>query len=108
MKLSYSRFTISTMVVATCAMVALVAAESAHAQTATPAVQRIEIVGQRLAPVQRIVIVGQRLAAPEVQRVVIVGKRQAEPEVQRVVIVGQRLRAEPAKLAALSSKPAAL
>jgi hypothetical protein len=93
MKLTNSRFTISTMAVAACAMVALVAAESAHAQTATPAVQRIEIVGQRLAPVQQIVIVG---------------KRQAAPEVQRVVIVGQRLRAEPANLAAVTSKPAAL
>ena len=108
MKLSHSRFTISTLAVAACAMVALVAAESTQAQTVAPAVQRIEIIGQRLAPVQQIVIVGKRQAAPEVQRVVIVGKRQAEPEVQRVVIVGQRLRAEPVALSAATTKLAAL
>ena len=57
-----NRFTISTMAVAACAMVALVAAEPARAQSAAPSVQRIEIVGQRIAPpaVQRIEIVGQR------------------------------------------------
>lgn len=95
MNLANSRFTISTMVFAACAVMALVAAESVQAQSATPAVQRI-------------VIVGKRLAATEVQRIVIVGKRQAEPEVQRVVIVGQRLRAEPATLSAAATKPAAL
>lgn len=95
MKLTHSRFTISTMVVAVCAMVALVAAESSQAQTVAPSVQRIEIVGQRL-------------ATPEVQRIVIVGKRQAEPEVQRIVIVGQRLRAEPVALSAAPTKPATL
>jgi ABC-type ATPase with predicted acetyltransferase domain len=62
MNLSTSRFTISTMAVAVCAMLALVAAETAQAQAARTVespVQRIEIVGQRL-PVQRIEIVGQR------------------------------------------------
>ncbi len=79
MNIATSRFTISTIAVATCAMVALVAAEPARAQGTAPAVQRIEIVGQRSVPVQRIVIVG---------------KRQAEPAVQRIVITGQRLRVE--------------
>jgi len=106
MNLANSRFTISTMAVAACAMVALVAAESSHAQPATPGEQRIEIVGQRPAPVQQVVIVGKRQAAPEVQRVVIVGKRPAEAQVQRVVIIGQRLRAESVSLSAAATQPA--
>ena len=88
MNIATSRFTISTMAVAVCAMVALAAAEPVQAQSATPAVQRIEIIGQRAAPVQQIVIVGRRLA---------------EPQVQRIVIVGQRPRAE--RVAMLQAKP---
>jgi hypothetical protein len=91
MNITHSRFTISTIAVAACATVALVAAEPAQAQATEPSVQRIEIVGQRLVPLQRIVIVG---------------KRQAEPEVQRIVIVGQRLRAE--RVAVVNQKAAAL
>jgi hypothetical protein len=91
MNITRSRFTISTTALAACAMVALVAAEPAHAQATEPSVQRIEIVGQRAVPLQRIVIVG---------------KRQAEPDVQRIVIVGQRLRSE--RVAVTSHKPAAL
>jgi hypothetical protein len=91
MNLSTSRFTISTMAVAACAMLALVAAESVQAQVAEPAVQRIEIVGQRQAPVQRIVIIGQR---------------KAEPAVQRIEIIGQRQRSE--RVAAASAKAPAL
>ena len=64
MNIATSRFTISTILAAACAMVALVAAEPAHAQGAAPTVQRIEIVGQRIAPTQRIVIVGKRQAEP--------------------------------------------
>lgn len=81
MNIATSRFTISTMTVAACAMLALVAAETVQAQTTEPAVQRIEIVGQRHVPVQRIVIVGQRKAEPAVQRIVIVGQRQRSERV---------------------------
>lgn len=91
MNITGSRFTISTIAVAACAMVALVAAEPAQAQATEPSVQRIEIVGQRAVPLQRIVIVG---------------KRQADTEVQRIVIIGQRLRAE--RVAVISHKAAAL
>lgn len=66
MNIATGRFTISAMAVAACAMVALAAAEPAQAQSAAPAVQRIEIIGQRLVPVQRIVIVGQRVRAERV------------------------------------------
>ena len=66
MNIATSRFTISTMMVAACAMLALAAAEPAQAQSAAPAVQRIEIIGQRLVPLQRIVIVGQRVRAERV------------------------------------------
>ena len=69
MNIATTRFTISTMTVAACAMVALAATEPAQAQSATPAVQRIEIIGQRLVPVQRIVIVGQRVRAERVATV---------------------------------------
>ena len=86
MNLATNRFTISTMAVAACAMVALVAAEPARAQSAAPSVQRIEIVGQRSVPVQRIEIVGKRIAAPTVQRIEIVGQRQ---RAERVVAVSQ-------------------
>lgn len=83
MNIATSRFTISTMAVAACAMVALAAAEPAQAQGATPALQRIEIVGQRAVPLQQIVIVGRRLAPTPVQRIVIVGQRQ---RVERVAM----------------------
>lgn len=76
MNIATSRFTISTMMVAACAMVALAAAEPAQAQSAAPAVQRIEIIGQRLVPLQRIVIVGQR---PRAERVAMV-----EPKAPRL------------------------
>ncbi len=85
MNIATSRFTISTILAAACAMVALVAAEPAHAQGAAPNVQRIEIVGQRVAPTQRIVIVGKRQAEPTLQRIVIVGQRQ---RTERVAVVG--------------------
>ena len=81
MNIATNRFTISTMAVAACAMLALVAAENVQAQTAEPAVQRIEIVGQRLVPVQRIVIVGQRKTEPAVQRIEIIGQRQRSEHV---------------------------
>jgi hypothetical protein len=89
MNLSTSRFTISTMAVAVCAMLALVAAETAQAQAARTVespVQRIEIVGQRL-PVQRIEIVGQRLP---VQRIEIVGQRQ-RPEARTAAATNKTL-----------------
>lgn len=76
MNIATSRFTISTMTVAACAMVALAVTEPAQAQSAAPAVQRIEIIGQRLAPVQRIVIVGQRQRAERVA--------MAEPKAPRL------------------------
>ena len=85
MNIATSRFTISTILAAACAMVALVAAQPAHAQGAAPSVQRIEIVGQRVAPTQRIVIVGKRQAEPAVQRIVIVSQRQ---RTERVAVVG--------------------
>ncbi len=85
MNIATSRFTISTILVAACAMVALVAAEPAHAQGAATSVQRIEVVGQRIAPTQRIAIVGKRQAEPAVQRIVIVGQRQRS---ERVAVVG--------------------
>ena len=69
MNIATTRFTISTMTVAACAMVALATTEPAQAQSAAPAVQRIEIIGQRLVPVQRIVIVGQRVRAERVATV---------------------------------------
>lgn len=75
MNLTTRRFTISTMLVAACATVALVGAESAQAHPSVP-LQRIEVVGQRFVPTQQIVIVGQRQAEPAVQRIVIVGQRQ--------------------------------
>jgi len=81
MNIATNRFTISTMAVAVCAMLALAAAETVQAQTAEPAVQRIEIVGQRQMPVQRIVIVGQRKAEPAVQRIEIIGQRQRSEHV---------------------------
>ena len=84
MNIATSRFTISTMAVAAAVMVALSAAEPVRAQTAEPAVQRIEIVGQRSVPVQRIVIVGQRKAEPAVQRIEIVGQRQRSERVATV------------------------
>ncbi len=70
MNLATHRFTISTMAVSACAMVALVAAEPAQAQSAAPSVQRIEIVGKRIAQpaVQRIEIIGQR---PHSERVAV-------------------------------------
>jgi hypothetical protein len=77
MNIATHRFTISTMVVAVCAMVALVAAEPAQAQAqASPPVQRIEVVGQRVATLHRFVVVGQRKGVPTVQRIEIVGRRQ--------------------------------
>jgi len=85
MNIATSRFTISTILAAACAMVALVAAQPAHAQGAAPSVQRIEIVGQRVAPTQRIVIVGKQQAEPAVQRIVIVSQRQ---RTERVAVVG--------------------
>lgn len=88
MNIATSRFTISTICVAACAMVALVAAGPAQAReqaaSATPLtapLQRIEIVGRRTAPVQRIEIVGRRAAEPAVQRIVIVGQRQRSERV---------------------------
>ena len=57
MNISNSRFTISTIAVAACAMVALVAAEPAQAQATEPSLQRVEIVGQRRRVVGR---TGQR------------------------------------------------
>ena len=84
MNIATSRFTISTMAVAAAAMVALSAAEPVRAQTTEPAVQRIEIVGQRSVPVQRIVIIGQRKAEPTVQRIEIVGQRQRGERVATV------------------------
>lgn len=90
MNLTTHRFTISTMLVAICATVALVGAESVQAEPSVP-LQRIEIVGQRFVPTQQIVIVGQR---------------HAEPAVQRIVIVGQRVRGE--RLAAVNFKVPAL
>ena len=83
MNLATHRFTISTMAVSACAMVALVAAEPAQAQSAAPSVQRIEIVGQRSVPVQRIEIVGKRIAQPAVQRIENIGQR---PHSERVVV----------------------
>jgi hypothetical protein len=80
MNIATSRFTISTMTVAACAMVALVAAEPAQAQTGA-AVQRIEIIGQRIPTLHRFVVVGQRSAAPTVQRIEIVGQRQSAERV---------------------------
>ncbi len=91
MNIATSRFTISTILAAACAMVALVAAQPAHAQSAAPSVQRIEIVGQRIAPTQRIVIVGKRQAEPTVQRVVIVGQRQRSERVAGVDEAAPRL-----------------
>jgi hypothetical protein len=85
MNIATSRFTISTILAAACAMVALIVAQPAHAQGAAPSVQRIEIVGQRVAPPQRIVIVGKRQAEPTLQRIVIVGQRQ---RTERVAVVG--------------------
>jgi hypothetical protein len=85
MNIATSRFTISTILAAVCAMAALVAAEPAHAQSAAPSMQRIEIVGHRIAPTQRIVIVGKRQAEPTLQRIEIVGQRQ---RAERVAIVG--------------------
>lgn len=77
MNLTTNRFTFSTMLVAACATVALVGAESVQAQTQTPVpLQRIEVVGQRFVPTQQIVIVGQRHTEPTLQRIVIVGQRQ--------------------------------
>ena len=84
MNIANSRFTIATIAVAACAMVALVVAAPAQAQTAAPAaasVQRIEIFGQRLVPLQRIEIVGKRIAEPGVQRIVIIGHRQPSERV---------------------------
>lgn len=82
MNTATSRFTISTIAVAACAMVALVAAEPAraHESSASPValsapLQRIEIVGRRPAPAQRIEVVGRRAAEPGLQRIEIVGKR---------------------------------
>ena len=75
MNLTTNRFTFSTMLVAACATVALVGAESVQAQTPVP-LQRIEVVGQRFVPTQQIVIVGQRHTEPTLQRIVIVGQRQ--------------------------------
>jgi hypothetical protein len=80
MNIATSRFTISTIAVAVCAMVALVAAEPVQAQT-QPSVQRIEIVGQRIPTLHRFVVVGQRAAAPSVQRIEIVGRRQPAEQV---------------------------
>ena len=69
MNIATSRFTISTMAVAVCAMVALAAAEPAQAQAqAQPPLQRIEIVGQRIATLHRFVVVGQRQPAARVVR----------------------------------------
>ncbi|HEY6087387.1 MAG TPA: hypothetical protein VIV84_06600 [Burkholderiaceae bacterium] len=90
MNIAASRFTISTMAVAACAMLALVAAETVQAQTAEPAVQRIEIVGQRLVPVQRIVIVGQRNIEPAVQRIEIIGQRRRS---EHVAVAGAKVPA---------------
>ncbi len=67
MNIATSRFTISTMAMAVCAMVALAAAEPAQAQ-AQPPLQRIEIVGQRVATLHRFVVVGQRQPAARVVR----------------------------------------
>ena len=86
MNIAHSRFTISTMAVAACAMVALAATAPVQAET-TPALQRIEIVGQRLIPLQRIEIVGKRVAEPGVQRIVIVGQRQ---RAERVALVAPK------------------
>lgn len=71
MNIANSRFTIATIAVAACAMVALVVAAPAQAQTAAPAA----------VSVQRIVIVGKRIAEPGVQRIVIVGHRQPSERV---------------------------
>ncbi|MES2957994.1 MAG: hypothetical protein V4792_07390 [Pseudomonadota bacterium] len=79
MNTATSRFTISTIAVAFCAILGLSAAETVQAQTSAPTVQRIEIVGKRI--------------APTVQRIEIIGQRQT-PAVQRIEIVGQRLRSE--------------
>lgn len=87
MNIATSRFTISTMAVAACAMVALAGTEPVQAQSTTPAVQRIEIVGQRVVPLQQIVIVGRRSAEPPVQRILIVGQR---PRAERVAMVEPR------------------
>ena len=93
MNILNSRFTISTVAVAACAMVALVVAEPAQAQTpvqASASVQRIEIVGRRLVPLQRIEIVGKRIAEPGVQRIVIVGQRLRD---ERVALAADKARA---------------
>lgn len=91
MNIATSRFTIGTILAAICAVVALVAAQPAHAQSAVPSVQRIEIVGQRIAPMQRIVIVGKRQPAPAVQRIVIVGQRQRSEHVATAGDAASRL-----------------
>ncbi len=85
MIIASSRFTIATIAVAACAMLALIMAEPARAESAVPSVQRIEIVGQRITPTQRIVIVGKRRVEPTVQRIEIVGHRQRS---ERVAVVG--------------------
>ena len=104
MNTTNNRFTISTITVALCVVVALVAAESAQAQATEPSVQRVETVGQRPVPVQRIEIIGKRI--PTLHTFVVVGQRQAEPGVQRIVIVGQRQR--PERVAAASPRAPAL
>jgi len=86
MNIAHSRFTISTMAVAACAAVALIATAPAQAQTDIP-LQRIEVVGHRAVALQRIEIVGQRSAQPSVQRIVIVGQRQ---HAQRVASVAHK------------------
>ena len=89
MNLAAHRFTLSTLLVAACATVALVGAESVHAQPPVP-LQRIEIVGQRFVPTQLVVIVGQRYAEPALQRSVVVGERQRG---ERVAAAGLKARA---------------
>lgn len=84
MNIAIHRLTISTLAVAVCAMLALVAAEPVQAReqgASAPA-----------------------LSAP-LQRIEIVGRRASEPGVQRIVIVGQRQRAERVAAAEAAAQP---
>ncbi len=97
MTIATHRLTISTLAVAVCAMVALVAAEPVQAREQGASAPVLS------APLQRIEIVGRR--APPVQRIEIVGRRALEPGVQRIVIIGQRQRTERVAAAEAPVKP---
>lgn len=86
MNIATSRFTISTIAVAACATLALIATAPAQAQTDIP-LQRIEVVGHRAVPLQRIEIVGKRSAEAKAQRIEIVGQRT---QVRQVALVAHK------------------